>query len=133
MSNDLRNYAKLMELEKNILFKFFGSEVDKEHEDEKLAAYSSDEFAVSVYRAWDGILVSCDLIVSYNKDSQNPINFYIDVNRPLSKRKEHRIFAALNFLKANKKEAGHFWSSLPNFDDLGQDVRDEFLRTKYKY
>lgn len=131
MSNDLRDYAELMELEKKILFKFFGSEIDQEYEDEKFAAYSSDEFVVSVYRSWDGILVSCDLIVCYNKNSQNPINFFIDLNRPLSNRKEKRIFAALNFLRANKKIAGQFWSNLPNFDDLGQHVRGEFLSNKY--
>lgn len=131
MSNDLRDYAELLELEKQILFKFFGSDIDKEHEDEKFAAYSSDEFVVSVYRSWEGFLVSCDLIACYNKDSQNPINFFIDMGRSLSSRKEKRIFAALNYLLAHKKEAGQFYDFLPNFDDLGQDVRSEFLKTKY--
>jgi hypothetical protein len=131
MENDLRDYQELMDLEKSILFKFFGGEIDKEYEEEKFAAYSSDEFVVSVRRSWDGILVSCDLSICYNKESQNPINFYINVNKKLSKRKEHRIFAALNFIRANKKEAGQFWSCLPSFDDLGQHVRREFLKKEY--
>ena len=130
MSNDLRDYSELMELENAVLFKFFG-EVKKTWEDESAASYKNEDFIISVYRSWDGILVSCDLVVCYNKDSQNPINFYVDINLPLSGRKEQRIFQALNFLRANAKIAGQFWSNLPNFDDLGQDVRSEFLRTKY--
>lgn len=130
MSNDLRDYTELMELESSILFKFFG-EVQKTWEDESISSYKNEDFKISVYRNWDGILVSCDLTSCYNKDSQNPINFFIDLNLPLSNRKEKRIFAALNFLRANKKIAGQFWSSLPNFDDLGQHVRDEFLKNKY--
>jgi hypothetical protein len=119
-----------MELENSVLFKFFG-EVEKTWEDESIASYKNEDFKISLYRSWDGILISCDLLVCYNKDSQNPINFYIDLNRPLSSRKEHRIFQALNFLRANAKIAGQFWSNLPNFDDLGQHVRSEFLGTKY--
>ena len=130
MSNDLRDYAELMELENSVLFKFFG-EVEKTWEDESIASYKNEDFKISLYRSWDGILISCDLLVCYNKDSQNPINFYVDINRPLSSRKEKRIFAAMNFLRANKKISGQFWNNLPNFDDLGQHVRSEFLGTKY--
>jgi hypothetical protein len=119
-----------MELENSVLFKFFG-EVEKTWEDESIASYKNEDFKISLYRSWDGILISCDLLVCYNKDSQNPINFYVDINRPLSSRKEKRIFAAMNFLRANKKISGQFWNNLPNFDDLGQHVRSEFLGTKY--
>jgi hypothetical protein len=130
MNNDLRDYSELMELENAVLFKFFG-EVEKTWEDESIASYKNEDFKISLYRSWDGILISCDLLVCYNKDSQNPINFYVDINRPLSSRKEKRIFAAMNFLRANKKISGQFWNNLPNFDDLGQHVRSEFLGTKY--
>jgi len=131
MSNDLRDYAELMELENSVLFKFFG-EVEKTWEDESIASYKNEDFKISVYRSWDGILISCDLIVCYNKDSQNPINFYIDINRSLSGRKEQRIFKALNFLRANAKIARQFFDFMPNFDDLGQHVRSEFFKTKQK-
>lgn len=126
----LTDYTYLNDLEKSVLFRFWGDSLEKVFDEEFYAFYRSDEWIVVVYRSWEGICVSCDLRSCYNKESQNPINFYISIERGISARKEKRIFAALNFLLANRKDGGTFWSALPNFDDLGQHVRDEFFKNK---
>lgn len=119
------------ETEQETLFKFFGDTLKKKYDGENFASYRSDEWAVNVYRSWESLLFCVDLVSCYNKDSQCPICFEIETDSLLSRRKEKRIFGALNYLLANKKIAGTFWSSLPDFDDLGQHVRTEFLRNKY--
>ena len=92
----------LLTLEKKILFEFFG-DIDCEHSDETYAAYSSEEFVVSVARGNGAFCVSVDLVWCYNKTSQCPIHFIVDLYSPLSRRKKKRIFEALTFLKRNKK------------------------------
>ena len=128
--NSLLDYKELIDLEESTLFQFFGKDVIQKRQDEDSAFYLCDGFVVSVCRCWDGLLFSCDLSSCYNKDSQNPINFCVEVDKPMSRRKQDRIFKALNYLKANKNIAGTFWSYLPSFEDLGQEVRHQFLYKK---
>ncbi len=117
----------LLELEEKTVFKFFGeTKLTCRHED--YSHYVSDDYSISANQFADQILFSVDLNSCFNKDSQCPIHFVVSLYEPMSRRKEKRIFEALNFLKRNEKKAGHFLGEMQGFDDLSGSVRTAFYK-----
>ena len=109
---------------KATLFELFGEAELKEWDSwENHYTYHTDDFHVEIEDDNGLYLVMVDLHGCFNKSSQCPLCFRLDEYKPLSRRKKNRIHQAINFLLMNKKDAGTFWSHLPGFDDLGQDVR----------
>jgi hypothetical protein len=88
--------------------------------------YECEDFHVDLEERGGRWLVSIDLKSSFNKTSQSPIHFLYDDYSKFSKRKKKRIQQAINYLLANKKNAGTFCGRMPGFDDLDVYVRDDF-------
>lgn len=90
--------------------------------------YEQDVFHVDLMEKYGFWLVSVDLKESFNKTSQSPIHFVYSEYEDLSNRKKKRIQSAINFLLANKKNAGGYFGELPGYDDLGEWVRADFYK-----
>lgn len=71
--------------------------------------------------------VSVDNKKCFNKDSQCPVHFVID----LSRRKKDRLNQALKYLRTKEGERASSTFNWNGWDEFGHHVRDEFYRNSY--
>lgn len=102
------------------VFKFFGvCEIDREYD--YTTVYLSKDFVI-VYTTspLDCVLISVSLHNSFNKQGDCPLQILITPDEKISRRKEKRIFNAINHMLRNKDSIPS-WGDLDGFDDLGRD------------
>ena len=111
-----------------LVFKFFG-ECEKEEILEHLFKYHNEHFEILASQNEMGsVLISVTLRGHFDKKSCCPLQILIDPNQKISRRKEKRIFNAINHMLRNKDSIPS-WGDLDGFDDLGRSNLMAFYRT----
>ena len=103
-----------------LVFKFFGEcEIDREYDN--TTVYLNKHFVI-VYEksSLDCVLISVTLHNNFNKQGDCPLQILITPGEKISRRKEKRIFNAINYMLRNKDSVPS-WGDLDGFDDLGRD------------
>ncbi len=96
------------------------------HKGETWAVINDDEltFRVNVSQCETVHCISVDNRKCFNKDSQCPIHFSLD----LSRRKQNRLHQALKFLRTKEGERASATFQWNGWDEFGHHVRDEFYQ-----
>ena len=124
------NYEAVDKVISDTLFLFFGSDLEKSDSGDNWEYHRNKDFFVAVQKGCSNALISIDLKSCYNKESQMPIHFSVELGNPISNRKMKRICQAITFLMTHRKDAGGFFGSLPGFDDLDSEQRQKFYLSK---
>ena len=109
------------------VFKFFGEcEIDRDYE--TTIVYSNKEFVIMFSKNQQNYtLLSVTLQDYFNKQGDCPLQILIGPEEKISRRKEKRIFNAINYMLRNKDDLTT-WGDLEGFDDLGRDNYLTFYR-----
>lgn len=111
-----------------LVFKFFG-ECEKEEILEHLSKYRNEHFEILASQNEAGsVLISVTLRGHFDKQSWCPLQILIDPDQKISRRKEKRIFQAINYMLREKQNLSS-WEDLPGFDDLGRSNLIAFYQT----
>lgn len=112
-----------------LVFKFFG-ECEKEEILETLFKYHNDHFEILASQNERGeVLLSVTNKGSFDKQSWCPLQILVNPEQKISRRKEKRIFQAINYM-LRQKENLPGWGDLPGFDDLGRNNLIAFHNSK---
>ena len=96
------------------------------NKDERWAAIDDDELTFRVHYCLTTLkhCISVDNRKCFNKDSQCPIHFMLD----LSNRKKERLKQALKFLRTKEGERTSATFSWTGWDEFGEHVRTKFYK-----
>ena len=121
-----------MKTVQEVIFHFFGETETKFRSDcGMFFTFENKDYHIDVILHNNKAVFSVDLNECFNKTGQCPIHFVIDFGRKLSRRKDTRIFSALNTLIRLRENAGEFFGLIPGFDDLSSENYYQFDRPSF--